>query len=384
MLSSNRRPTISAIVPTRNRPALLREALASVRSQQGSGEDFDLELVVVDDGSTVDLREVVDEFAPASLLRFEEKRGPAAARNLGLAHSRGEYVAFLDDDDVWLSHKLKTQLPHLEADRTVGMIYGQVLVTKDGASEAVWPDASMARSGWIFSDLLIASTVNTLAVLVRRDAFQAVGNFDEALPPFEDDDMWLRVARQYRCLFLPGVVAHYRRSSTGLSRQAMLNGEDETKRWQVLERALNSLPEGPDSDDIRRRARAAMSVRTAQIMWQVGEFAKAAMYLTAALREMPGSVRDKDVRNLVRSVARSLAEHSATPWVAVKRFGGDIDRSLGVLADLRRVGSDMQSEVWFQAAKAWTRRRRYGLAVVAAGLSLARRPSRVLRRRKSG
>jgi GT2 family glycosyltransferase len=378
MIRRNGRPVVSVVVPTHNRPALLREALASVRAQQGSGERFEIDLVVVDDGSTVDLREVVDEFAPASLLRFEERRGVPAARNVGLQHSRGEYVAFLDDDDVWFAHKLQTQLPPLEADPSAGMVYGQVFVTVDGAGGSVWPDATQAPSGWILADMVVSWPVNTLAVVARRAVFDAVGGFDETLPTWEDDDMWVRIAHRYPCVFVPGVVAHYRRSSSGKSRTSVIEGPGEATRWQVLERALSLLPEELDPEEIRRRARAAMSVRTAQIMWQIGEFAKAEAYLRAGLEETPALVHQHEVRGMIKMIARALAQGSPAPWAAVRSYSADIDRQLAALPESRALRRQEQSEIWFQAAKVWSQRHRYGLAMLAAGLAVVQRPSRGL------
>ncbi len=96
------RPEVSVIIPTRNRAPLLARALDSVFSQEGLGEQFDLDVIVVDDGSTDSTATVVGEYAQVRGLRFSTSRGVAAARNTGIESSRGAFTCFLDDDDVWL------------------------------------------------------------------------------------------------------------------------------------------------------------------------------------------------------------------------------------------------------------------------------------------
>ena len=96
------RPTVSVIVPTRNRAHLLGRALDSVFAQEGAGELFELEVIVVSDGSTDDTSAVISRYPVAGYLEYTAPRGPSAARNAGIAASAGAFVAFQDDDDLWL------------------------------------------------------------------------------------------------------------------------------------------------------------------------------------------------------------------------------------------------------------------------------------------
>src|SRR5688500_3105591 len=107
-------PLVSVIIPTHNRAPQLRAALRSVFAQEGRSDLFDLDVIVIDDASTDDTCDVVREFPLARYLRFDVNRGPSAARNAGINVCKGRYVAFLDDDDIWLSTHLKVQVPILE------------------------------------------------------------------------------------------------------------------------------------------------------------------------------------------------------------------------------------------------------------------------------
>src|SRR5216684_9137356 len=140
------RPLVSVIIPTRNRAALLARALDSVFSQYGLGEQFDLEVIVVDDGSTDSTATVVGEYAQVRCLHFSTSREVAAARNAGIEASRGAFICFLDDDDVWLPGRLKLQIPVFNHHPEAGAVYSQVFDTHTGKA---YPAPSRAVSGWI-------------------------------------------------------------------------------------------------------------------------------------------------------------------------------------------------------------------------------------------
>lgn len=131
-------PTVSVIIPTYNRRESLRRALDTVLVQEGLDWTFRAEVLVVDDGSTDGTPDVVRAYDKVQYLRHDVNRGPSAARNTGVAAATGEYVAFLDDDDLWLPHKLRTQLRRLVDDPSVGLVYSQVLV-QTGRGDFVWP-----------------------------------------------------------------------------------------------------------------------------------------------------------------------------------------------------------------------------------------------------
>jgi glycosyltransferase involved in cell wall biosynthesis len=183
-------PEVSVVIPTRSRSRMLAVALRSVLCQR----DVDLEVVVVDDGSTDDTAAMVAGTDPrVHLIRNEVSGGVSAARNSGIAAAVGEWIAFLDDDDVWAPDKIVRQL---DAATTAGRewVYaGDVNVDSDlrilnGAPPPA-PDevvASLQRFNAVPSG---ASNV-----VVRADLLAAAGNFDPQLKTNEDWDMWIRLA----------------------------------------------------------------------------------------------------------------------------------------------------------------------------------------------
>jgi glycosyltransferase involved in cell wall biosynthesis len=254
------KPLVSAIITTHNRAAVLPRALASVYAQEGTGEQFDLEVIVVDDASTDSTADILRQSYPSvRYIRLAKNRGVSGARNAGLAASQGAFVAFLDDDDVWLPHRLQAQLPLLERHPEAGAVYGQVYYSSRNRVGQEYPDLSRARSGWIFESLLMGNFMTVHSVLVRRQAFEKTGYFDERLSSHEDWDMWLRLSFHFPFLFLPGALAVYNVSPDGLWLGTQAEAEEE-RCTRVIEKALQTLPESPAYMELKRTARARVAL----------------------------------------------------------------------------------------------------------------------------
>jgi glycosyltransferase involved in cell wall biosynthesis len=181
-------PDVSVIIPTHNRREWLRDAIASVFAQTY----HNFELVVVDDGSTDDTPEVVREF-PGVRYLHQENRGVSAARNHGVALSRGRLLAFLDSDDVWQPRKLETQVEFFANHPEAHICQTEEVWLRNGVR--VNPHNKHRKpSGDIFVQSLQLCLVSPSAVMLRRELFERVGGFDEQLPACEDYDLWLRIA----------------------------------------------------------------------------------------------------------------------------------------------------------------------------------------------
>ncbi len=190
-------PSVSTIIPTYNRPAFLREALASVLAQTYR----DNEILVVDDGSTnaarYATRQIVEEYtrAQARPIRYlyQPHQGVSAARNRGVDASRGEFLAFLDSDDVWQPEKLAHQVAFFEALPTARICQTQETWIRYGVR--VNPRKKHRKPhGDIFVQSLADCLVSPSAVMLRRELFERMGGFDEQLPACEDYDLWLRIS----------------------------------------------------------------------------------------------------------------------------------------------------------------------------------------------
>lgn len=187
-------PTVSVVIPTYNRSTLLVRAVESVLGQ--SFKDF--EIIVVDDASTDDTYSVVRSFRDPRIVyvRNDSNKGVSASRNVGISLSKGEFVAFLDSDDVWLPSKLDKQLLLFSGDSDIGMVYtGEVFVNERG--EKIREMVPKYR-GYIFNVLLGKNFISPSSVMVRREVFYRVGLFNEELSYREDYELWLRIAKKYK------------------------------------------------------------------------------------------------------------------------------------------------------------------------------------------
>jgi glycosyltransferase involved in cell wall biosynthesis len=184
---------VSVVIPTYNLARFLPEAVASVRAQVWP----DLEIIVVDDGSTDDTPEVLERLAREGDLRCirQENAGASSARNRGIHEARKSWVAFLDADDFWLAGKLAAQFETLEGKPSAAFSYTDERLRFEDGTEA--DRASRATDAPLLPQLLAGNIFATPTALVRRDCFDAVGLFDARLRTGEDWDMWMRLAAHF-------------------------------------------------------------------------------------------------------------------------------------------------------------------------------------------
>ena len=199
-------PTVSIIIPTYNRAHLIGEALESVFAQTY----LDYEVIVVDDGSTDDTREVLKSYGKRIRVVYQENQGISAARNRGISVSMGCYIAFLDSDDVWLPEKLERQVSYLDQHPAVALLYSRMRYTyveKQGR-ERIVPEKAFVTVEELLSE---SNCIPTSCAVVRKDSLDKVGLFDPALPIAEDFDLWLRIGRRYEIGFQDEILGEHRR-----------------------------------------------------------------------------------------------------------------------------------------------------------------------------
>ena len=200
-------PEVTVVIPTRNRRNLLAFTLGSVLWQEG----VRFEVVVVDDGSTDGTAQMVEGLGDARvrLVRTEANRGVSHARNLGIAEVRGPWIAFLDDDDLWAPEKLTLQLGAAREAGRAWAYTGSVNIT---AEDRVIGGAPPAPPEVVARELVRRNLVpgGCSGVIVRTEALDDVGLFDESLVPLEDWDLWIRLARSGLPAWVPRPFVGYR------------------------------------------------------------------------------------------------------------------------------------------------------------------------------
>jgi glycosyltransferase involved in cell wall biosynthesis len=239
-------PTISVVIPTFNRSGLLVEAIESVLRQTHPPQ----EIIVVDDGSTDDTPHALARFGTRVTCHRQKNSGQAVARNQGVKIASGDYVAFLDSDDLWVERRLELQVSALTRQPQLDFLFGlEAKFEAEHQSEACEIQDPVVRTRLLALDgevpsalelLICENVVPTSTVLVRKSCCQAIPGMDPSIQPVEDYDFWLRLAH-YGARF--GFVNAF------LCRRRMHEG-NLVKQWvrlrvataAVLERHLNTLP----------------------------------------------------------------------------------------------------------------------------------------------
>jgi glycosyltransferase involved in cell wall biosynthesis len=230
------RPLVSVIIPAYNAARFVAQAVESVLAQSYRP----VEILVIDDGSTDDTARVLEPYRDAIRYIRQPNGGPSRARNNGLAHARGELIAFLDADDVWLPDKLSRQVRCLEESPAVGVVHCDTynLDEQSGArSRRATPRDDFA--GNCYARLFRGNQVTYSTVVIRRECLDRVGPMDERYTHAEDYDLLLRLARRFPFAYVPEPLAVYRLHDTNATRNAwrLVSGE-----LAVLQKTIREDP----------------------------------------------------------------------------------------------------------------------------------------------
>ena len=264
-MSSDALPQVSIVIPAYNCAAFICEAIESVLAQNYANK----EIIVVDDGSTDTTAETVSGFGDAVHLIRQPNRGPAAARNRGVADARGAYVAFLDGDDVWLPGKLATQMSYMKAHSDTRIVFsgfarwfqrsdGTYPPSTQWAARGAQDVIGSNYDGYLYPVLLLDSIVCIITTVVERSVFSRVGGFDESLKVGEDYDFWIRASRHFKAHKVDNVLALYRMRPQSATRNVPRPLSSE---YLVLRRAIERFgltgPDGQRVDEALLRSRMA-------------------------------------------------------------------------------------------------------------------------------
>jgi glycosyltransferase involved in cell wall biosynthesis len=214
-------PLVSVIIPTFNSGRFISQALQSALEQTYGHH----EIIVVDDGSSDETREVLSKFQGRFKYFYQENHGAAAARNTGIKAARGDVLCFLDADDLWASNKLELQFDLFKRHRDVGLLSGLCRKFMDEgipylpfAAQSVDRNAARIFSApEAFPELVKTNFIPTSTVMIRKECFEKVGLFDPHLTPVEDRDMWLRISAHFGVAHLPWVLCAKRFHPSNIS-----------------------------------------------------------------------------------------------------------------------------------------------------------------------
>ncbi len=206
---------VSVIMPTHNGERTIEAAMRSVMEQSFRN----LELVVVDDGSTDGTAEIVGRLKMSDCrIRYILQRpcaGAASARNRGIRVSHGRYVAFLDDDDLWLPGKLERQVECLESHPDTALCFTQMHYDPGSWEGTICP---LSNTQYSYLAEFQSNLIPILTVIVRRECLDAVGGFSTDLVLSQDYDLWLRLGQRYAFHFMPVPTAVYTVHPDSISR----------------------------------------------------------------------------------------------------------------------------------------------------------------------
>jgi glycosyltransferase involved in cell wall biosynthesis len=275
------KPLVSVVIATYNMARYLPLAVRSALDQTYKN----IEVLVVDDGSTDDTQDVIGSFLDDHRVRYftQENKGQAAAKNHGVRESKGDYVAFLDADDIWALEKIDLQLPLFLRSETVGVVHARVLYIDETGKELRVADNELFR-GRVSGPLLIRNFIGFGTSIVKKECFDRLGGFKENIRMGVDYDLWLRFSTQYEFDYIDRPLLYYRVWSGQMSnncKNRYLNG---------IETMKNFLQEFPGVVDKRteNEAWAHTYVGFGQCVQNVDQRIGAALHLyMRALRYRP-------------------------------------------------------------------------------------------------
>src|SRR5690554_967859 len=288
----NPNPLISVVIPTYNRADFLKEAIDSVLAQTYPN----FEILVVDDGSTDNTRDILKEYSQEPRFRYfyQKNQGQSVARNYALSEARGDFVCFLDSDNRWLPYKLEVSLQAFRDHPDVSIVYGDIITINEKGQEV--SRQNMRRySGRITPYLFQDNCVSMNTSMTRRQCFNEMGGLEVGRRAADDYELWLRFSARYKFLYIREFLAEYRVMENQIS-------SNKDRRFQsnreIMENFVRRFPDALTPAE-QKEGWCRFHVRKGRYHASVGELAKAAQEYWQALGYQP---------------------FSKTPWRAVARL----------------------------------------------------------------
>lgn len=284
---------VSVVITTHNRPQLLPRAIESARSAGA-----EVEIVVVDDASADETAKICRGISDIRYVRVERNQRVAGARNLGILASNGEYITFLDDDDLRLPQSLDLQISVLDAAPHVGLIYGQVFEGDQHCTPTGEFYPVRCLQGDVFWALLERNFIPCGTAVFRRSCLYRVGLLDEAISGVDDWDLWLRIAELYQVGAVEQPVAIWRRPSSNSGQGSSKPVDLILQSLWLLRHKWLKLPRTAEASRRQRLnvVRAFSDSVVEHLFWEMtnsilaSKFGDAGMNLRALLRLPPSTI----------------------------------------------------------------------------------------------
>lgn len=279
-------PLVSVVIPNYNYGRFLAQAIDSALAQTYPN----VEIIVVDDGSTDDSAEILKSYSDKIRRIKQTNRGVSSARNNGTAASKGELVAFLDADDVWLPEKLEKQVGIFQADDKVGLVHCGMVDFEDNGN--LLSEHLDGMNGYVALDLLRYRRSVILgggsAVVVKRKAFEKTGGFDENLRVGEDWEFYYQAAKHYKVGFVKEVLLKYRLHSNN-------NFANNTQSVERMEKdLLYAYDKIFSADDrlkpIKNECYGRIHTIIAGSYFRIGRYSKFSHHTIKSLRYAPANI----------------------------------------------------------------------------------------------
>jgi glycosyltransferase involved in cell wall biosynthesis len=287
---------MSVIIPAYNAERTILATIASVQQQTFS----EWELIVINDGSTDRTLELLNSVEDPRLKSFSYSNGGLpVARNRGISHATGKFIAFLDADDLWTPDKLELQLAALQQHPEAGVAYSWTYFMDEQGGPS-YAEGSRLYEGNVYAELLVNNFLhNGSNPLIRKEAIESVGEFDPTLKSCEDWDFYLRLAARWPFVLVPKPQIIYRQSSGAMSSKVEIM---EQTSLIVLERAFRAAP--PELQYLKSQSFAWIYKYGAQqylkYSTDISGVNKAGQKLWKAIRLKPQILLEKYTQSLIR------------------------------------------------------------------------------------
>jgi glycosyltransferase involved in cell wall biosynthesis len=330
-------PSVSVVIPTYNNAGFITEAFNSVLAQ--SFDDY--EVIVVDDGSTDQTRDVVSGFGPRIRYHYQANQGLAVARNTGLRLATGDYLTYLDADDVWERDNLLVKMRVLQADPGLGGVFSEfVIFDRTGVRQArgtrhqfsffartgrdfdrvfdergsvALPKGGQAivLSGYVFESLFLGNFILPTSMVFSRSGARQVGDFRAELRTQQDYEYWLRFSQKFRLAFVDEPLVRYRRHENQLT---------DHRRIENIVVAVNRIVDQYEAEFSARgrgrefaRRKAFLLTELAKVYIGQGRAVDARRCLIEGIRRDPTQLR------AYATLAASLMPRQAIAWMRGSR-----------------------------------------------------------------